>query len=48
MASELLSEKPAATARKPPRGWRSPASTSPQGGAPPLSEGLEAIRGGDC
>jgi hypothetical protein len=47
MASELHSDKPD-TGRKPPRDGRLPAQTSPQGGSPPLSDGLEPVRGGDC
>jgi hypothetical protein len=48
MASEHPSAKPAIIERKLPRDWRSPAQTSPQGGSPPLGEGLEPVRSGDC
>jgi hypothetical protein len=48
MASEHSSDKPAVTERKPPRDRRSPAPTSPKGGSPPLGEGLEPVRSGDC
>lgn len=48
MASEHSSDKPAATERKPSRDWRSPAPTLPQGGSPPLGDGLEPVRSGDC
>jgi hypothetical protein len=48
MASEHSSDKPAVTERKQPRDWRSPPQTPPKGGSPPLSEGLEPVRSGDC
>jgi len=45
MASEHSPGKPAVPARKQPR---SPTQTSPQGGSPPLGDGLEQVRSGDC
>jgi hypothetical protein len=48
MASEHPPEKPAETARKPPRSGRPPAPPSPQTTSPLLNEGPELIRGGHC